>query len=353
VIERQSLPHFLSYAKANVNRPKQLYWYVTRVDASDIRYLVGAFDIFLGIAIFTILTILLPPRNFGYRAIRLPSTVFTWFGAAQFYSAYRGFCQQVWGRASLQVKPWELDPEVDDEEAVTTDSGFDDPLFTPKGLSDKDGKESFGEVHPLSDLGGSISPTIFTPTWETMVIPTLESGPGIEEEELSEAARRQLAIRRATIKIPDASLAFPIKDTAEPFPVSSATSPSLMSGISMRKRSEAQSDISPFESFTFSPETDRNMPTDSGTSGTIPPARPVPSNSPPDLSTILTKFPAGTQPYASKPASPRLFGPERVVEDPRIKELYHTIARDILIVSGVIAVIWIILCFAVPLRGLG
>lgn len=34
VIENQSLPHFLGYAKTNINRPKQLFWSVPASRAS-------------------------------------------------------------------------------------------------------------------------------------------------------------------------------------------------------------------------------------------------------------------------------------------------------------------------------
>ena len=48
----------------------------------------------------------------------------------------------------------------------------------------------------------------------------------------------------------------------------------------------------------------------------------------------------------------QMFGPEKIVTDPRIVKLYDTIVRDITIVASVFGVIWIGLCFAVPTAGL-
>jgi len=101
-------------------------------DCPHPRYIVGAIDILIGVIIFLILTLLLSDRYFAYRATRLPSTIFVFFGAAQMYSAYRGFCSQVWGRASSQLRPWELDMG-DEEDLVGSRSST--PPSAPTSMS--------------------------------------------------------------------------------------------------------------------------------------------------------------------------------------------------------------------------
>ncbi|ORX33642.1 hypothetical protein BD324DRAFT_638996 [Kockovaella imperatae] len=97
-LEMQSLPRFIDLIRSNTNWKKQGYW-----------CMVGAFDLLCGIILFVLLTLFLKPTHFSQRAIRLPSAIFVWFGSGSLYSAYRGFCSHVWGRSSMQIKPWELD----------------------------------------------------------------------------------------------------------------------------------------------------------------------------------------------------------------------------------------------------
>ena len=48
----------------------------------------------------------------------------------------------------------------------------------------------------------------------------------------------------------------------------------------------------------------------------------------------------------------KMFGPERVVQDARVKAHYESIVRHILIVGTAFGVAWIGVCFAVPTYGL-
>lgn len=312
---------------------------------SACRYIVGSIDFLIGVTIFLILTLLLSNHHFAYRAIRLPSTFFIFFGTAQFYSAWRGFCHQVWGRSSNQVKPWELD-DVEDEETDLegipdvsygqVNTCAPDDLFSPV----PDGSIDIQlpqEVHALSDLSGSVDKRSSPLPWETPSLPILEG-----DSEMSEVARRQLAIRRATVKVPDASLAFPISESSAITPL--ALAPYISSPA---KRPE----ISPFDT-----EADIDVKPDASDSSM--PARtsaPLLRSPPQDLSSLLVRYRRTVPPEPqSKSTEPKIkiFGPEKLVEDPRIKRLYKSIVRDIMSIASVMSVVWVALCFAVPMRGL-
>jgi len=357
VIESQSLPHFLTFAKSNINRPKQIFWYITSslsrhdtdTDCNVNRYIVGAIDFFIGVVLFLILTLLLSPHNYGFRAIRLPSAIFIFFGTAQYYSATRGFCNQVWGRSSNQVKPWRLD-DLDDEEAdiggttgaggLQTDSMASDNIITPLPSKDVDITLP-NEVHPLADLSGTVNQRSSPLPWETASLPVLEGEPTI-----SDTALRQLALRRATVKIPDASLAFPIAESPAQMHYTTfpKTSTFAMDSIKL-------SEISPVDTDPdFETKSDLAEPS----SQTTKQSQPSISQ---DLSTLLVRFgrfaPLGIEPTTREKKKIQVFGPENLVEDPRIKRLYQSIVRDILIIAAAASAVWVVLCFAVPMRGLG
>ncbi|KAJ7573864.1 hypothetical protein C8J56DRAFT_1173187 [Mycena floridula] len=97
LLQSTSVPRFLSFAATNINRPKQLFW-----------YFVGVTDIFLSILIAVIMIAYIPTPPEQNRAWRLFPVLFAGFGAMQVYSAFRGFCNQVWQRNSAQVRAWEM-----------------------------------------------------------------------------------------------------------------------------------------------------------------------------------------------------------------------------------------------------
>lgn len=97
-LETVSLPRFLAYASTNINLPRQIFWYV--VGLTD--FLAG-----LALAIILITTIPVPPQ--ANRAWRLFAVPLTALGAMQMYSAWRGFCSNIWRRGNMQVRPWELE----------------------------------------------------------------------------------------------------------------------------------------------------------------------------------------------------------------------------------------------------
>ena len=113
----------------------------------------------------------------------------------------------------------------------------------------------------------------------------------------------------------------------------------------MNRRSE----ISPFEEFpqTELPKAEANVSTTSVTQGA---RTPVPNRA--DLSTLLDKFKFTGQTRSGEDEKPKMFGPESAVQDPRVKELFESVVRDILVVGVISGLIWVALCLAVPCAGL-
>lgn len=309
------------------------------------------------------------------------------------YSAYRGFCSQVWGRAAAQLKPWEMD-DGDEEDLVEAPlitppphiAGFDGGHFPRDGAhhtdrrSISDSSEIFtpepkdadiifsSEVFPLSDLSGAAmtaSSSSDDPPW---LVSGLSNGPAESDDEMSEAARARLAVRRSTIKVPDAALAFPISEAP---PVVALSARPTTHGLS--DTAASMRDISPFE-YKLPDVVTHISP--AASSGNVD-ATVVDSGAPPrrastvatdenttgkasradisqdELRTLLARF-IRTERRGAKAAQarPKTFGPERVVQDARVKALYESIVRDIVVFACIFAVVWIGVCFAVPTYGL-
>ncbi|KAM0751252.1 hypothetical protein T439DRAFT_325402 [Meredithblackwellia eburnea MCA 4105] len=111
----RSMPHYMQWAKGNVNTPKMLFWYG-----------VGFTDFMIGVMIA--LVIMFRVHN---RYWRIFSFLFIQFGTMQFYSASRYFCSQVHGRTARQLYPWELTSELE------TSSTMAPAFVTPAKTEDK------------------------------------------------------------------------------------------------------------------------------------------------------------------------------------------------------------------------
>jgi hypothetical protein len=278
------------------------------------RYWVGFIDFCIGAISYILLTLLLPTRPFSFRATRLPTMIFASFGAMQIYSAYRGFCSQIWGRYSRQVKPWEMQDlesvqeslgDTSHNQAGRSESKIDlghDSIYGPSGP--RMSTAASDVISPFSmssdqifmptldrtihaDTGSAFDPTeihlndisgfgLSSPSDEPIVVgadsvrrstmPASRSEKMVREgsnassgigDELKEAQIRRLNIRRETIKVPDAALAFPIGPDHDSYmPLSS---PSSRAGsVPMQKRGESSSSsmsrlspFSPFQSYTL------------------------------------------------------------------------------------------------------
>lgn len=249
-------------------------------------------------------------------------------------------------------------------------------VCTPDGLS-KD-MTLPAEVHPLTDLSNATGTTGVRLELDQMEdLPWLNTatlGPNsnvtdkteVEEAELSEEAKQRLAVRRSTIKVPDAALAFPIEAPFTSDQFSSPLSPS--SDLATRKRSEISPFDFPLDEHSTAPYhrpstssarlfRDKNNNNDIANDNAPPASRRHAPRSPSqiELGVLLETFELGAdrhQEPEEKKQKMKMFGPERVVQDSRVKKHYDSIVRDILIVGSVFGVIWIGVCFAVPTYGL-
>ncbi|CAE6522724.1 unnamed protein product [Rhizoctonia solani] len=97
LVDECSVPNFVSNAAANINIPKQIYWYAIGIIFTLISWLIAIFTIYF-----------IPDHPRSKRSIRLVSVPFAVLGCMQIYSAWRGFCSQVFGRSARQLHTWEL-----------------------------------------------------------------------------------------------------------------------------------------------------------------------------------------------------------------------------------------------------
>ncbi|KAG9101394.1 hypothetical protein FS749_007482 [Ceratobasidium sp. UAMH 11750] len=97
LVDTSSVPNFVRVTASNINLPKQIYWYIIGVIFTLLSWII---------ALCTIYFIPDPPRS--KRSIRLVSVPFAVMGCMQIYSAWRGFCSQVFGRSARQLHAWEL-----------------------------------------------------------------------------------------------------------------------------------------------------------------------------------------------------------------------------------------------------
>ncbi|KAK7696139.1 hypothetical protein QCA50_000789 [Cerrena zonata] len=138
-----SLPHFLKLSSTNVNPPKAMFW--LRVGMLNLTIaLVVSIATILSIDDYTLRKKVSGGWNSGgesrlakARAWRLFAVPCATLGGMQFWSAYKGFCSDVWGRGRTQLRPWELD-------LIKFDGTFDeDPnLATDIELARSDSKHS-------------------------------------------------------------------------------------------------------------------------------------------------------------------------------------------------------------------
>ncbi|CAE6497246.1 unnamed protein product [Rhizoctonia solani] len=102
LVDGCSVPNFVNSSAANINLPKQIYWYAIGAIFTLISWLIAIFTIYF-----------IPDHPHSKRSIRLVSVPFAVLGCMQIYSAWRGFCSQVFGRSARQLHTWELVDPLD------------------------------------------------------------------------------------------------------------------------------------------------------------------------------------------------------------------------------------------------
>lgn len=257
-----SLPRFLAYAEENINVEKKLYWWLYGLLTSSIGWAIVIGCLFIDYW---------SDKTEGRkRAWRLFGVPFLTLGAMQMYAAYRGFCTQVWGRGTMQLRPWELAfPPATSEDLS--------PPATATSYEKRSHRTSLGSV-------GSLRKGVVD-VFEYPAVP-----PAVLEEQ-RDASGDITELDRAPRLSPPAVLgADGYRDTWDAPTFAPTLSPTLL------------------------PDVERALP--------------APAHAPHDT------------PYATAPATlgarARVFGPERVVLDPRIRAVHRRVLRDI-ILFGLVA----------------
>ncbi|KAG6861951.1 hypothetical protein C0995_009135 [Termitomyces sp. Mi166 len=172
LLERSSLPRFLLAASANINLPKQLYWYT-----------MGTLNMLLAILIALLLIMLVPTPPEVNRAWRiLPVSIFV-VGGGQFYSAWRGSCTQIWRRGATQVRVWEMQ-EMNTEAQVFVEGVLNQHKAFPESaiaLQEKSqlGKTNISAIAPFAIEAQQIR--VGRPSVSSDTIPSYATVPPVVE----------------------------------------------------------------------------------------------------------------------------------------------------------------------------
>ncbi|GAA5992268.1 hypothetical protein JCM11641_002727 [Rhodosporidiobolus odoratus] len=171
----RSLPHYMEYAKGNLNAPKRLF-----------SYTIGAIE--LSLAILLTIIIIFFAHSRWYRII--PS-ILVQMGMVQGYSAFKFFCTQIHRRTARQLYPWEL---------TTMPSNSDDNSLAP-------GSNVFGAApgadatadKGLSDLAASL-PFLFEPESEPEDVAHDDSSATGLQKKPKEGARKRMGKKAKQVR---------------------------------------------------------------------------------------------------------------------------------------------------------
>ncbi len=200
----------------------------------------------------------------------------------QMYSAWRGFCSQVWSRASRQLHPWEMDEDIEGVRVIVTAERLRSSLVELEKLPDSN---SYSRAEENSDGGSATSFGVSS----SSVAPIFES--------------QGLSYQRQDGRTGSLT---GTRTSGEAFPIDHRPTPNEIAGANPASPTKQL-----MEGFRYM----RNWKS------------------------------------AGKYSTPKIFGPERVVLDERIIRLHRMVMRDILVVGAFWAVLWTVLCLAVPTMG--
>ncbi|KAI0772583.1 hypothetical protein BC629DRAFT_1595251 [Irpex lacteus] len=308
-LQNSSLPYFLAEATPNINREKQLYW-----------WLYGAISFLLGWAV-TIGCLFINkhdgesarPASVRERAWRLWAVPFLTAGGMQMYSAYRGFCSEVWGRGATQLRPWELVSATDEE--------------LQSGSDKKEPLSSQGEAHYWQK-----GPKPLKPLEHVAENPDEAVQIDISSVHFDDLANVDLNIDSPGPVTLPSSLSSPASTSKKrPPPIITSNHrdhwcpPPNFASVDMSRTATAVSAPS------HGTSTQRDL-------------HPLPHVAcPPKTSSTASQT---TLPVLSTRA--RMFGPERVVMDPRIRAVHRRILRDMLVVGFIWSVVWTVVILCLP-----
>lgn len=272
----------------------------------------------------------------------------------QVYSAYRRFCSQVWRRSSRQIWPWELDALEDEHSKVGDMIGIPaivgcGPKPEVKVLKEVVFPE---EVRPLSNLGAIQD---FNSTCKVNI---RENSINASQASLEKSGDYDLSSQTFGFRNALARQFAPICDTSSLEDKTGLISRpccmwlGILAAEGHKLPNPTQREISPFAFDSGGKEGETSL-------GNATITTPFPHSVPaqplhPLTSSMLISNPRSTKHEARVPPRRKahtkiqVFGPERLVEDPRIKKVYRDIKRDILIAGGIVSALWIVVCLVVP-----
>ncbi|KAI0681916.1 hypothetical protein BC835DRAFT_1425088 [Cytidiella melzeri] len=317
ILQTSSLPFFLLEGETNINREKQLYWWLYGVCTFLVGWAVAIGCLFIehnsdGDSANQI--------HAPQRAWRLWAVPFLDLGGMQMYAGYRSFCTEVWGRGAAQLRPWELTIPDDENSAARPSSPQDDSCqkehFQPNAEfslhSRSVGSSNVTKV-PLDDVpdfdldlnspGPIILPSFHPSSNDQKHAPTLF--------DIGSSAHRD-TWGPPPSKLPQLVDA----DDAESLPPTPFTPPTPNSAYPLLQNPGPSS------------------PTPS--SSNCYPPRPWSTSSQVSLRQVNLSSRA------------RIFGPERVVLDPRIQAVHRRVMTDILVVGFVWGVVWTVVVLCLP-----
>jgi hypothetical protein len=152
-LQTVSLPRFLVQASAVTNRPKQLFWYAQ-----------GTLWILLGLLAFALSLAFAHWGHFRARALRLVAVLPITNGVMMIYTGLNGFCIKIAGRQRVQLRAWELEHAdssthewwagIGSVPEVREDGDSDDEY---EKMDDAEAGHSAIQLAQPSELGGSKS----------------------------------------------------------------------------------------------------------------------------------------------------------------------------------------------------
>jgi hypothetical protein len=333
-----SLGRFLDASKHAINSPKQRFL-----------YMLGSFWFVCGLILFVAATIA-PPHSlthsgtsiFRARLLRLAAIPFLFQGALQLGSASRGFCLRVGSRGRTQLRSWELAHATAETQAWWINV-VSDP---PRGVLDTD-VDDVGDGSPRTarDLEAAISPD----TAASAVRHAARERARLlaELEQISPFAQPG-TVEMSSLERPHGSHS-PLASPTSPRSPRSPLSPPPTSGALLPSPSSASVrgrpgqpiaievgparrntlDIASIKHFSYGSAIDsidgevyrpEPMPTKTGLVHDYPPT-PDAYTAPP------TRRPRTRSSNGYR--TPPVFGPERVVLDPRVQAMHLRIWREI------------------------
>ncbi|KAF9498698.1 hypothetical protein BDN71DRAFT_1503764 [Pleurotus eryngii] len=290
MIEHTSLPRFLAFSTTNINRPKQLFW-----------YLCGVLFLLTSVASAVAIITMVPDSNSSNRAWRLFALPWAWLGSMQIYAASMGFCNQVWSRNGVQLHAWELS-EADEESK----------LFVEKIISNATHDGSSDRHAPHTTL-------VITPHSRPNVHTQPRSRSSCHTDSTVNATTNNVS-SSVTHSEPWASQSHEFDEPLTPYPLPPRGATSTLD-------SQTVSVVAPFLSLDHE---------DDKTSDQKAPSR--------EIREVYPESHHGTL------ACPPIFGPERVVQDARIKAAHGRVMNSIWLVGFVYVLVFSAVIFSVPSR---